>query len=163
MAAGDLIAANLADLDGDLSYQVEQGGHLIGDGDPWVITRLDGLGDVENPTNTAPRSLASGSSSGAHVAAAGTITFTAAPAKNSTAAEIEADVAELEAAWTIEGVEWQPRELHLLAPGRGHVYVVGWPHTVKVTRSYVAGGVVSVVCGFVKTEVAVTPVEPMPS
>ena len=156
MAAGDLIAANFADLSTIFGYQAELNGVLVGDGSPWGITEFDGLGDVENTPNTAARLLATGVASGLHMAATGGVVFTAIPRGLSTASEVEAKVALLEAAWSVASPSRTPLELHLLCPGRGHLKVLGWPHTMKVTRSFPAGGVVSVVCAFLRTETTVT-------
>jgi len=160
MPAGDLIEANLGDLTGDYCYQAELNAHLIGDGQPWVITRIDGIGDVEVPANTAPRSLATGHASGIHMTAPGGIVFTAKTVDTTTPAEMEEAIADLRAAWAIDTPSYEPMELHLLAPFHGHLYVVGWPNTVKVTRDYAGGGNATAVCAFLKTEPAETLVVP---
>lgn len=160
MPAGDLIEANLADLDGDYTYQAELEGYLLGDGQPWIIQRIDGLGDVSTTSNTAPRSLGTGLASGLHMALPGGIVFSARTVDTTTAAEMEEAIADLQAAWTIATPTETPLELHLLAPYHGHLYVVGWPDTVKVTRDYAGGGIATAVCAFVKTEVAQTLVAP---
>lgn len=152
MADGDLIDAHT----GDDCYLVEFEGILIGGGDPWWVTVLDGLGAVTNTGDRQPHTFAASTASGIHVARPGGIVFTAIAGLNDPAAMEEA-LAELEDAWTITTPRRTPMVLHLLVPHRGHVSVRGWPDQLVPTRVFAAGGVASVVCTFSRTDTVYTP------
>lgn len=146
MAAGDLIAAALADLDPDRLYMAEIGGVLFGDGDPWTVRTIDGLGEVVNRIPRSDLQLADGDATGFVTQAPGAVTIEAIAGSDSVT-DMEDAIEEARDAWAVTGAaRWSTVQLHILKGDR-HIYVVGHPEHFAPTYIY-AGGAVS---GFVAT------------
>lgn len=142
-----------------MSYLAELDDTVIGDGDPWRISMLQGVGGGAAEGPTQQLSMAPGELTGTFVPMAGAVGI-AAFCRVGSAAVMEQAIADLCDLWVpSDRVRTSPVQLWLTVPGRGVIWVEGFPVQMATTRLLAdpESGAADVVLTFKKTHPAERP------
>lgn len=133
-------------------YAAECNAYVIADdgaeGADWYLRGLDGFGGADIEGRDIDLSLSPGVRATTDRETAPLLALTV-QVNAGSAGAAETALAELTTAWRSLTADTQ---LHLLIPGRGHVYMVGRPRSVRANRVNPAAGIFTAVASFLATD-----------